>query len=277
MSQHLSIEEDTEIRDITVIGAGPVGLITAFWAGMREASSRIIDSLPDLGGQLTTLYPEKWIYDVAALPAVTGRNLVENLIRQAEMFDPLYLLGEQARSVVPEQPAAGVQPRWSVGTDLGRRIGCGAIVITGGIGRFTPRPLEAAAAWEGRGLTYHVPTLEEHARRDVVIVGGGDSAVDWALALNPIASSVTVIHRRARFRAHEASMQQLRQSTCAVITDAHVQAARGDDRLRRIVVRHAFGDRSELPVDALIGALGFTADLGPLKSWGSRSSTAESR
>lgn len=259
---------DIEV-DLLIVGAGPAGLYAAYCAGFRGLSFALIDSLPEPGGQVCALYPEKKIFDVAALPSIRGRDLVDNLVQQTGMFDPVYLLGEQACTVVPEDSATAARPdRWAVHTDRGRWIRCGAIVITGGIGRFDPRPLEAAAAWEGRGLTYHVPRLEAHRGHDVVIVGGGDSAVDWALALEPIAGSVTVIHRRARFRAHEASVQQLVRSRCSVITDAQVHAAHGDDRLRAVTVRSATGTCVDLPADAVIGALGFLADLGPLESWG---------
>ena len=255
--------------DILIVGAGPAGLYAAYCAGFRGLRFAVIDNLPEPGGQVAALYPEKWIYDVAALPAVRGRELVESLVRQAAAFEPIYMLGEQACDAVsPPSGTEGDAPRWSVRTSRGRRIDCGAIVITGGIGRFTPRPLAPAAAWEGRGLSYHVRHLEEHTGRDVVIVGGGDSAVDWALALSSIAKSVTLVHRRSAFRAHEASVQQLRRGPCAVITDARVHAVEGDHRLRHVVVQHASGEHSRLAADAVVAALGFTADLGPLESWG---------
>lgn len=260
-------QDDIEI-DILVVGAGPAGLYAAYCAGFRGLRTAVIDNLPEPGGQVSALYPEKWIYDVAALPAVRGRDLIDSLLRQAEAFAPTFLLGEQAASAVPVPPIGAGPTRWSITTDRGRRIDCGAVVITGGIGRFAPRPLLAAAAWEGRGLTYYVRHLEAHAHRDVVIVGGGDSAVDWALALEPIAASVTLVHRRAKFRAHEASVQQLRLSSCTLITDAQVHGAEGDDQLRQIVVQHASGEQSTLPASSLIVALGFTADLGPLETWG---------
>lgn len=266
----MSTHTDTAIEvDILVVGAGPAGLYAAYCAGFRGLRIAVIDNLPEPGGQVSALYPEKLIYDVAALPAVRGRDLVENLLQQAEAFDPVYVLGEQAIGADPVAPLTDTGPtRWVVRTDAGRRIRCCAIVITGGIGRFTPRPLLAASAWEGRGLTYHVRRLNEHEGRDVVIVGGGDSAVDWALALHPIAASVTLVHRRAKFRAHEASVRQLRLTGCAIVTDAQVEAAEGDDRLRRVVVEHTSGERSTYPADSLIVALGFTADLGPLETWG---------
>ncbi|TCK26712.1 NAD(P)/FAD-dependent oxidoreductase [Pseudonocardia endophytica] len=264
MSTHVDIEVD-----LLIVGAGPAGLYAAYCGGFRGLRVAVIDNLPEPGGQVAALYPEKLIYDVAALPAVRGRDLVENLISQADAFGPTYILGEQATTAAPIVPSSDGGPsRWLVGTDHGRRVNCGAIVVTGGIGRFTPRPLPAAAAWEGSGLTYHVRHLAEHAGRDVVIVGGGDSAVDWALALQPIAASVTLVHRRAKFRAHESSVGELRQGTCTIITDAQVTDADGDDHLQRVVIAHSSGERTTLAANSLIVALGFTADLGPLESWG---------
>ncbi|MBP2364331.1 thioredoxin reductase (NADPH) [Pseudonocardia parietis] len=255
--------------DVLIVGAGPAGLFATYCAGFRGLSVTLIDNLPEPGGQVAALYPEKLIYDVAGLPAVRGRDLVDGLLQQAAAFSPLHLFGEQACDAtrVPARRNGGPE-RWSVRTDRGRTIDCGAVVITGGIGRFTPRPLAAAADWEGRGFAYHVPRLDEHAGKDVVIAGGGDSAVDWALALTPVARSVTLVHRRARFRAHEASVEQLRRTECTIVTDAQVFSAEGDDRLRRIVLEHSGGTRSEIGVDSLIAALGFTADLSPLESWG---------
>ncbi|GAA3584958.1 NAD(P)/FAD-dependent oxidoreductase [Amycolatopsis ultiminotia] len=254
--------------DIVVVGAGPTGLYAAYCAGFRGLSVLVVDSLAELGGQVSALYAEKLIYDVAGLPAIRGRELIDGLAKQADAFSPRYLLGEQARSIARAPSADGGPPRWLLTTDRASRIDCGAIVVTGGIGTFTPRPLAAAAGYRGRGLAYHVPHLDAHRDQDVVVVGGGDSAVDWALALEPIARSVTLVHRRARFRAHAASVDQLRRSRCVVHTDAEVDSIAGDPDLRHVVVATASGARLQLPADALVAALGFTANLGPLTDWG---------
>jgi thioredoxin reductase (NADPH) len=255
--------------DLLVVGAGPAGLYAAYYAGFRGLRTAVVDSLPEPGGQVTALYPEKQIYDVAALPAVKGRDLVAGLVQQAARFDPAYLLGERAETLTN---TAGARPRagdrFVVTTDRGTRVHCGAVVITGGIGTFTPRPLPGGAEWEGRGLTYVVREIAAHAGQDVVIVGGGDSAVDWALALEGVAASVTVVHRRKNFRAHAASVADMEAGSATVLTDAQVARLEGGDVLRAVHVQHKDGSVSEHKAHAVIAALGFTADIGPLETWG---------
>ena len=248
--------------DIAVVGAGPAGLYGAYCAGFRGLRTAVIDTLPEPGGQVAAMYPEKLLYDVAAHPAIRGRELVDNLLRQAEPFGPRYLLGHTATTLTPDGP------RWVVGTDLGAEIHAGAVIVAAGLGRVTPRKLPCAVPFEGRGVVYHVLRLEEHGDRDVVIAGGGDSAVDWALALAPIARSVTVVHRRASFRAHEHSVRQLYQAPVHLVTEARPTACHGADRLESVDVRTEAGRTLTLPADTLIAALGFTTNLGPLAEWG---------
>jgi thioredoxin reductase len=255
--------------DLLVVGAGPAGLYAAYYAGFRGLRTAVVDSLPEPGGQVMALYPEKMIYDVAGFPAVKGRDLVAGLVRQAARFDPVYVLGERAETLTNEaghRPQAG--DRLVAGTDKGTRITCGAVVVTGGIGTFTPRPLPGGAAWEGRGLTYVVMEPAAHAGQDVVIVGGGDSAVDWALALEDIAASVTVVHRRKAFRAHAASVADMERGRAVVVTDAQVSHLEGDEVLHTVHVRLRDGTVTPYPAEAVIAALGFTADIGPLETWG---------
>jgi len=259
---------DVEV-DLLVVGAGPAGLYAAYYAGFRGLRTAVVDSLPEPGGQVTALYPEKMIYDVAALPAVKGRDLVAGLVQQADRFSPVYVLGERAETLTNSSggtPRAG--DRLVVTTHRGTRVHCGAVVVTGGIGTFTPRPLPGGAEWEGRGLQYVVRELDAHAGQDVVIVGGGDSAVDWALALGPIAASVTVVHRRAAFRAHAASVEEMLAGPATVVTDAQVSRLEGADRLHTVHVRHKDGTEAAHPAHTVIAALGFTADIGPLEAWG---------
>jgi ferredoxin/flavodoxin---NADP+ reductase len=249
--------------DLLVIGAGPVGLYAAYYAGFRGLSTVVIDSLPEAGGQITAMYPEKPIYDVAGLPAVKGRDLVAALIKQVNPYRPRVLLNERAETL--SRGEGGVI---HVGTDSGMCIRCRATVISGGLGTFTPRPLPSGARWIGRGLSFFVPSLHEHAGQDVIVVGGGDSACDWALSLEPLARSVTLVHRRASFRAHANSVERLRASTVDVITDAEVTNIGGDDRIEFVELTRSDGTVLVRPAQAVIAALGFTANLGPIRGWG---------
>ncbi len=248
-------------RDLLIIGAGPVGLYAAYYAGFRGLSTALVDSLPEVGGQITAMYPEKPIYDIAGFPSVKGRDLVATLMEQAARFDPTLVLGDPARRLERRDDALDVT------TAAGTRIRARALVLSGGIGTFTPRPLPAGGGWLGRGLSYFVPSLDAHAGQDVVVVGGGDSACDWALSLEPIARSVTLVHRRSAFRAHAHSVVQLTASTVEVITEAQVTALYGGDRVERVEITGPSGVDVR-PAQAVIAALGFTANLGPIRTWG---------
>jgi ferredoxin/flavodoxin---NADP+ reductase len=250
--------------DVLVVGAGPSGLYAAYYAGFRGLSTAVLDGLSEPGGQITALYPEKLIYDVAGFPAVRGKDLVDALVAQAAPFSPTYLLGEQAVSYAPHD-VESVQ----VGTASGRCVRARAVVVTGGIGTFTPRPLPGGTEWEGRGLEYIVPSYGPYEGKDVVVVGGGDSALDWALGLEPVARSVTLVHRRDEFRAHAHSVKLLRDSTIRLVTPAQVMALAGTSQVERVTVRDVkTKELTELPAQAVVAALGFTADISPLEAWG---------
>jgi len=249
--------------DLLIIGAGPAGLYAAYYAGFRGLRTALVDSLPEAGGQITAMYPEKPIYDIAGFPAVRGRDLVARLVEQASQFGPAYHLGDPAVSL-----ARNPDGRIEVVTRSGAVIVSGAVLISGGIGTFTPRPLAAAMQWLGRGMAYFVPALGAHAGQDVVVVGGGDSACDWALSLEPIARSVTLVHRRAAFRAHEHTVSQLMASTVEVITDAEVTGVSGADRVDGVEITAKGQGVYTRPAQAVIAALGFTANLGPIRDWG---------
>ena len=254
--------------DLLIVGAGPVGLFGAYYAGVRGLKVAVVDSLSQVGGQISAMYPEKQIFDIAGFPAVSGRQLVSNLVEQAAPHQPLYLLGQEAQQL--DRVARDGKPDLLVvKTSSGTEISAGAVVVTGGIGTFTPRPLPAGEEFLGRGLEYFVPSSTAYAGKDVVVVGGGDSAVDWALMLHPIARSVTVVHRREAFRAHHGSVEQLRASPVEIITNAQVTTATGGDELESIEVA-VTGDsnRRTLICQKLVAALGFTANLGPLREWG---------
>lgn len=247
--------------DLVIIGAGPTGLFSAYYAGFRGLRVAVVDSLPELGGQITAMYPEKAILDVAGFPTVKGRDLVAGLVEQAATADPAYLLGRTAQQLVATDD--GVQ----VGLDDGTQVHAGAMLITAGIGKFSPRPLPAADGWLGRGLEFFVPSFEPYVDKDVVVVGGGDSAFDWALHLEPLARSVTLVHRRDAFRAHARTVEQVRASSVDIVTKAEVTALRGADRLESVEVT-VEGEATERPAQAVVAALGFVADLSAMKEWG---------
>jgi ferredoxin/flavodoxin---NADP+ reductase len=256
--------------DVALVGAGPVGLFGAYYAGFRGLRVAVIDSLPEVGGQVSAMYPEKQLYDIAGFPAVIGRTLISNLLAQADRYHPQYLLAQEARSLdrIPAA-VAGEPDRLVVTTSAGSQVTAGAVVLTGGIGTFTPRQLAAGTRYEGRGLAYFVPDPQDCANADVVIVGGGDSAFDWAHLLHPIARSVTLVHRRDTFRAHPASVAAARDAGIDIITRAHVQQVLGNGTVQAVELTvEGTGQPRRLLCDRLIAALGFTANLGPLRSWG---------
>ena len=250
--------------DILIIGAGPAGLYAAYYAGFRGWSVVVMDALPEAGGQITAMYPEKDIFDVAGYTTVKGRVLVENLVASAAPFSPTYVLGEQAVDL--DAPEGGpVTVTGSAGTVISAK----AVIITGGIGSFTPRALPADDGWAGRGLVYFVPQLADHADKDVVIVGGGDSAFDWAYALQPIARSVSLVHRREQFRAHGAMIDTVRAMGVALFTSCEVSAIRGVDTITEVEVTHKVtGEVTLLPAQTVVAALGFVANIGPIATWG---------
>jgi thioredoxin reductase (NADPH) len=255
--------------DVAVVGAGPAGLYAAYYAGFRGLSVAVLDSLPEPGGQISALYPEKPIYDVAGLPAVRGRDLVRGLVDQVAPFSPTYLLGDQVVGLDRRPNDAHGDRGITLTTAGGRTVSCGAVVLTAGIGTFRPRPLPAGEDHLGRGLMYFVPSLAELAGRDVMIVGGGDSAFDWALALEPLARSVTLVHRRDNFRAHQHTVDQVLASSVRVLTRRTVKAVHGTDWIEAVDVRRDVDESIEShDVQAVVAALGFTADLGPLATWG---------
>ncbi|HEX5542240.1 MAG TPA: NAD(P)/FAD-dependent oxidoreductase [Micromonospora sp.] len=248
--------------DIAIIGAGPTGLFAAYYAGFRGLSMAVVDALPEPGGQITAMYPEKAIFDVAGFPSIRGRDLIANLVAQAAPYAPEYRLGTVAErlSYRDDRPVLGLAD--------GTELHCGAVIITAGLGSFTPRPLPAAATFTGEGIVFFVPRLADLAGHHVVIVGGGDSAFDWALALQPVAESVTLVHRREKFRAHAATVGQVRELPVRIIVNAQVTKIHGDARVSGVEISAKDGDTEILPADTVVAALGFTADLGPLATWG---------
>ncbi len=248
--------------DLLIIGAGPTGLYAAYYAGFRGLQVTVVDSLPALGGQISAMYPEKAILDVAGFANVKGRDLVEGLVEQASSADPSYLL-ERTATTLEHRDEDVV-----VGLDDGTRVLAKAVIITAGMGKFSPRPLPAGDGWVGRGMEFFVPAFAPYAGKDVVIVGGGDSAFDWAQNLEPIAASVTLVHRRDAFRAHQRTVAEVTGSSVEIITKAQVSALRGDPVLEEVEIVVDGQDPQTRPAQALVAALGFVADLGPIQQWG---------
>jgi thioredoxin reductase (NADPH) len=248
--------------DVAIVGAGPSGLFAAYYAGFRGLTVAVVDTLPEPGGQISAMYPEKAILDVAGFPTIKGRDLVANLVAQAAPFSPRYLLGVRAEKLSYRDGLPVLH--LADGTELC----CGAVIVTGGLGGFTPRPLPAAQGYPGTGVVYFVPRLDDLAGHDVLIVGGGDSAFDWASALQPVARSVTLVHRRDRFRAHAATVARVQALPVRIIVNAQVVALHGPGRVTAADIAVDRGGVQRIPVTTVVAALGFTADLGPLAEWG---------
>lgn len=254
-----------EFTDLLIIGGGPAGMFAAFYGGMRKASVKLIESMPQLGGQVAALYPEKYIYDIAGFPKITGQELVNNLNEQLKLFNPDIRLEEKVLLIEKKE-----ERHFVVTTDKGVHY-ARALIITAGVGAFEPRRLEVegAAQYEKSNLHYFVSDLSKFQGRRVLISGGGDSAVDWALMLEPIAEQVTLVHRRDKFRAHEHSVENLLASSVQVITPTEITALHGEGRIERVTLAHVkSGETQELEVDDVIVNFGFVSSLGPISEWG---------
>ena len=257
-----------DIRDITIIGGGPTGLFGAFYAGVRQASCRIIDSLPELGGQLTALYPEKDIFDVGGFPRILAKDLARNLIDQGTQFGCDVVLDEEVGQVEREGELFRLAGR-------SRTYFSKTIVIAGGKGAFEPRHLDVPGYDEllHLGVHYFVKDPDTYRDKRVIIVGGGDSALDWALILKDKCSEVTLIHRREGFRAHEASvaaLEEARVSGRISLRSFHeVRAIHGNGTVEGVTIYDNRTDvDTRVDVDAVLCFLGFKPDLGPIKRWG---------
>ncbi|MGA3067434.1 MAG: NAD(P)/FAD-dependent oxidoreductase [Tepidisphaeraceae bacterium] len=254
------------VVDVAIIGGGPTGLFAAFYAGLRGMSVEIIDSLELLGGQLVTLYPEKYIYDVGGFPKVLAKDLAQSLIDQAMQYHPTISLGQRVEKLEEDSGQKVFRLHTQTGIHQARTI-----VIAAGVGAFEPKtlPLPEAAGYVGKGIHYFVRELKSMQGKRVLIVGGGDSAVDWANTLLPVAAHMTLIHRRDQFRAHEKAVEQMRRGTCNILTFHELKRIEGDFAVERAVV---FDNRTNveqtLSVDAILVNVGFHNSLGPIKDWG---------
>ena len=261
-----SAGNEARMYDITVIGAGPTGLFAAFYAGLRGASVQIIDSLEEPGGALTAIYPEKYIYDVIGYPKVLAKDFVAACVEQAMRSEPTIHLNEQVQDLLPQDDGT-----FHLKTSKAIRRSR-SVIVAAGVGAFEPTRLTAPGVTEleGKGVHYFAKRVDDFRDKNVVIVGGGDSAVDWAVTLEPVARSVTVIHR-SKFRAHEATVDELERSSVELhypkceVTEVRSGA---DGRIASITFQNGEGEQQDLDVDELICAIGFKADPGPLRSWG---------
>lgn len=257
-------ESQLDRYDISIIGAGPTGLFAAFYAGLRGMKTKVIEALPEPGGQLTVLYPEKYIYDVPGHPKILAKDLVKLLADQAAMFGPTFVYGERVVELRRRDGLIELQ------TDLTAHH-TKTVLIAAGVGAFAPNRLEIPSVQrlEGHGIYYHVKDKNLFRDKRVLIIGGGDSAVDWALDLKDIAKKVTLIHRRDGFRAHETSIKRMFESDIAVGLFYEVKEVHGEDHVEGATI---FNNRTKeelyLPVEAVIISIGHKADLGPIKDWG---------
>ncbi|QNK56557.1 NAD(P)/FAD-dependent oxidoreductase [Paenibacillus sp. PAMC21692] len=251
--------------DVAIIGGGPSGMFAAFYGGMRQMSVTLIESMPQLGGQLAALYPEKYIYDVAGFPKVKAQELVDNLKKQMELFRTDVRLEEKVLAVRKLGERS-----FEIITDRAIHQSK-AVIITAGVGAFEPRrlELEEAARFENSNLHYFVRDLERFRGKKVLISGGGDSALDWSLMLEPIAERVTLVHRRDKFRAHEHSVEMLLQSKVDVVVPTEITAFHGEECIERVELTDLKTQATTLvEVDEVIVNFGFVSSLGPIREWG---------
>lgn len=252
----------SEIYDITIVGGGPVGLFAAFYAHLRQAKVQIIDSLPQLGGQPAILYPEKTILDVPGFVNLTGEELTQRLIEQIETFDTPVHLNETVLDI------AKTGDSFTVTTSKGEHHTHTVLIAMGG-GAFKPRPLELEGVDQFDNIHYHVSNIKQYEGQNVTVLGGGDSAVDWALAFEKIAPT-SLVHRRDNFRALEHSVEELKASTVDIKTPFVPSKLIGEgNRLTHLEITKVKSDETELiPVDQLFVNYGFKSSVGNLKQWG---------
>lgn len=262
------------IADVVIVGGGPTGLFAAFYAGLREMKTVLVDSLDDLGGQLTALYPEKYIYDVAGFPKVRAKELVDRLVEQVGTtgHPPEVRLGRAVTTLVQDE--AGVFTLGLAGGAAGGGGGVRArsVILAAGIGAFRPKslPIPGIEAVEGKFVHYSVKDTERFRGARVLIVGGGDSAVDWANHLAGVAGSVHLIHRRDEFRAHEGSVTQMRAGPTHILTPYELKALEGDETGLKFATVFNNTTKQEMPlgVDHVLVNIGFMSSLGPIAEWG---------
>jgi thioredoxin reductase (NADPH) len=257
--------------DILIIGAGPTGLFTVFEAGLLKLKCHIIDALPQPGGQLTELYPKKPIYDIPGFPDVLAGDLVDNLMEQIKPFEPGFTLGERAEGIEKLEDGSFI-----VTTNTGTKHHAKVVAIAGGLGSFEPRkpPISSLAEFENKGVSYMIKDPEDYRDKDVVIAGGGDSALDWSIFLASVASSVTLVHRRNEFRGALESVDRVKElkdmGKIKLITPAEIVDVRGNGHIDSVIIRKNNNPEEDfsLETDYFIPLFGLSPKLGPISKWG---------
>ncbi|AIL13309.1 ferredoxin-NADP reductase [Candidatus Paracaedimonas acanthamoebae] len=256
--------------DVVVIGAGPVGLFAIFECGMMRLKCHVVDALEIVGGQCAALYPEKPIYDIPGFPRVEASELIKNLEKQALPFNPVYHLNQQVEVLQSLE-----DNRWLVKTSAGTQINTKVVIIAAGCGAFGPNrpPLAGIDAYEGKSVLYYIQKREQFTNQRVVIAGGGDSAVDWALSLSEIAKKVMVVHRRPKFRAAPESEEQLHrfvaQGKIELVVPYQLDGLEGHNgQLETVIVKTLEGESRRLETDYLLPFFGLSMNLGPINDWG---------
>ena len=255
--------------DILIIGAGPTGLFTVFEAGLLKLRCHLIDALPQPGGQCSEIYPKKPIYDIPAYPEILAGELTDKLLEQSKQFEPGFTLGERAETIEKQ-----ADDTFIVTTNKGTKHQAPVVAIAGGLGSFEPRkpPIPTIEAFENKGVEYMIKEPEIYRGKDIVIAGGGDSALDWTIFLSDVANSVTLIHRRNEFRGALDSVDKVQELKDAgkvrLITPAEVTALFGEEQLTGVQVQVTGGDAFRLDCDHFIPLFGLSPKLGPIANWG---------
>ena len=254
--------------DVVIIGAGPVGLFAVFELGLLDIKCHLIDILDEVGGQCSELYPEKPIYDIPAIPVCTGQELTDKLMTQIEPFDPKFHLGQMAESISKKEDGT-----WTVQTDLGTIIKTKVIVIAAGGGSFVPKkpPLKRLEEFEGKSVFYSVRKMEDFRNKNILIAGGGDSALDWTVNLHPLAKKLTLLHRRDDFRAAPDTINKMRKLVAD--DEMHLEIAQLKELhgkngvLKSVAVKGEAGEY-DIECDRLLAFYGLTMKLGPVANFG---------
>lgn len=255
--------------DVCIIGAGPVGLFAIFELGLLKLRCHLVDYLPQVGGQLSEIYPKKPIYDIPGFPDILAGDLIDNLVKQAEPFKPSYTLGERVEQIEKLDDGSFI-----LGTNEGSKIAAKVIVIAGGLGCFEPRKpeVERLDFFEGKGVSYMVLDPEKYRGKKVVIAGGGDSALDWTIFLADIASELTLVHRRTAFRGALDSVQKVEDFAKAgkinLLLNSTIQELHGTDKLEAVSFIDNKKENHKIEADYFIPLFGLSPKLGPIANWG---------